>query len=271
MVTAQSTLQVARSYIGYCEKKTNEQLEDFTANAGHNNWNRFAAELDAVAGFYNGPKNIGPDGMWCDIFVDACVYEASGCDRDKALYVLCQPLSSAGAGCLYSANYYKQAGRWSLTPKVGAQIFFSYRAGEVSHTGLVESIDGDKIRTIEGNAIDMVASRLYSISDSRIYGYGLPRYDDEEPTPEPICDDGTIGVTTLRYGDGMGDKQDKRDEVEAAQSLLILRNCPCGWYGADGEFGNETRKAVLKFQQKKALPVTGEVDTVTWDKLVHNN
>jgi len=59
-----------------------------------------------------------------------------------------------GAGCLYSAGYYKQAGRWTSIPARGNQIFFSYSSGEVSHTGIVESVSAQQVVTIEGNTSD---------------------------------------------------------------------------------------------------------------------
>lgn len=46
MTPVQRVLATARSENGYLEKATNAQLEDKTANAGYNNWNKFAAFLD---------------------------------------------------------------------------------------------------------------------------------------------------------------------------------------------------------------------------------
>lgn len=46
MTPVQHVLATARSENGYLEKATNAQLEDKTANAGYNNWNKFAAFLD---------------------------------------------------------------------------------------------------------------------------------------------------------------------------------------------------------------------------------
>ena len=39
-------IETARAEIGYLEKATNSQLNDKTANAGYNNWNKFSAFLD---------------------------------------------------------------------------------------------------------------------------------------------------------------------------------------------------------------------------------
>lgn len=177
-MTAEDVLKVAQSFAGYKEKASNANLDEPDANAGDGNYTRFARDLDAVRGFYNGPKNGAP---WCDVFVDACVYYASGEDKDATLRALCQPEYSAGAGCLYSADYYKKAGRWTQHPVEGAQVFFSYAPGEVSHTGLVEKVNAATIVTIEGNSGNCVARRVYNRIDDRIYGYGLPRYDGDDP------------------------------------------------------------------------------------------
>lgn len=99
-----------------------------------------------------------------------------------ALRLLCQPERSAGAGCTYSLMYYEKQGRYhAKDPKPGDQIFFStaHSKSNVSHTGLVEKVDGSKVYTIEGNTSDQVARRSYYLSDSYIVGYGRPAYDAE--------------------------------------------------------------------------------------------
>lgn len=82
----------------------------------------------------------------------------------------------------YSLMYYEKQGRYhAKDPKPGDQIFFStaHSKSNVSHTGLVEKVDGSKVYTIEGNTSDQVARRSYYLSDSYIVGYGRPAYDVE--------------------------------------------------------------------------------------------
>ena len=63
-MTPQSrVIKTARAEIGYLEKSTNSQLNDKTANAGYNNWNKFAAFLDDLEVVYNGRKN---GYAWCE-------------------------------------------------------------------------------------------------------------------------------------------------------------------------------------------------------------
>lgn len=168
-------LRIASNEVGYKEKETNYDLDSKTANAGDGNWTKYARDLWAAdPHFYQGPKN-GFD--WCTVFVDWCIYEASGRDAARAQAALYYT-GPYGAGCGPSVSYYKQAGAWVSTPKAGDQIFFG-SASSVRHTGLVEKVEGGKVYTIEGNSGNMVCRREYSLKDSSILGYGRPAYDGE--------------------------------------------------------------------------------------------
>ena len=166
---------VARGELGYHEKASNAQLDDKTSNAGSGNYTKYARDLDALGFFYNGKKQGFP---YCDLGYDWTLVKAFGVEA--ALKLLCQPRYSAGAGCYYSAMYYKQKGQFhgpNTVPQPGDQIFFTYQAGEVSHTGMVENVSGNVITVIEFNTSDMVARRTYTVGESRIYGYGRPNWN----------------------------------------------------------------------------------------------
>lgn len=176
-------LRVAAAEVGYCEKATNANLDDPTANAGSGNWTKYARDLWAAdPHFYQGPKN-GYD--WCCCFVDYCFYKAS--DAETAQKALCYT-GPYGAGCGMSVMYYKEAGRFTervnASPRPGDQIFFG-TATDVKHTGLVERVDGSNVYTIEGNSSNKVQRRSYKLSDSYIYGYGRPRYDGDKAPESP--------------------------------------------------------------------------------------
>ncbi|MEA4875548.1 peptidoglycan-binding protein, partial [Anaerorhabdus sp.] len=85
-----------------------------------------------------------------------------------------------------------------------------------------------------------------------IYSSGAKAYAAAAtPTPTPVAD------TTMRLGD-MGAK------IKAMQQRLVT----LGYMKkADGAFGPSTYAAVLAFQQKNGLTISGEVDTVTLRKL----
>lgn len=185
-VYAKDVIHGAQAWIGYEE--------------GDNNWNIFAKILDECNYFAPQYKqNVA----WCAIFCDCmCLLEALPKDRDDeakkydAQYILYQPsYNNYSAGAREFAGYFKDAGEWYTSdPKIGDMIFFDFGNG-IAHVGIVEDVDGC-ITTIEGNAGDMVQRKWYDFDDSRIAGFGRPRYDedddsgndsddDSEPTPTP--------------------------------------------------------------------------------------
>ena len=184
-------IQVALQEVGYLEKKDNSNLDSKTANAGYNNWTKYARDLDKL-GVYNFAKN-GFD--WCDIFVDWCFVQAYG--LDNMVKMLYQPLKGLGAGCTYSMGYYRDNNALFSTPEAGDQCFFSRDGWKTSyHTGLVERVEGGRIYTVEGNTSNAsgviangggVARKSYPISMAM---YGRPNYsiveEDETMTGEEI-------------------------------------------------------------------------------------
>lgn len=184
-------IQLALSEEGYLEKKSNSNLDDKTANAGSANYTKYARDLDNMSGFYNGRKN---GYAWCDVFVDWCFVQTFGADKAKSL--LCQPAYSAGAGCYYSANYYKKKGQfYKSNPRKGDQIFFKNSNGSESHTGIVTKVDSNYVYTIEGNTSSLpgvisnggcVRAKKYLLSYGYISGYGRPKYDEVIPDEVPF-------------------------------------------------------------------------------------
>lgn len=130
--------------------------------------NKFAQYLDSLGNIYNGKKN-GYD--WCDIWVDAMFIQTFGVELGMKL--LCQEYNGLGAGCKYSANYYKKHNQFSKEPRIGSQIFFG-NDSSVYHTGIVEDYNNVSVFTIEGNSGNKVQAHMYSRYDKKIYGYGHP-------------------------------------------------------------------------------------------------
>jgi hypothetical protein len=188
--TAAKVIDIALAEVGYFEKRTNAQLDSKTANAGYNNWNKYARDLDKIPNFYNGKKN---GYHWCDVFVDWCFFKAFG--EDAARKLLCQPEKSYGAGCTWSAKYYKQKGQLHSDPIKGDQIFFgNKKTHDCTHTGIVYKVDETYVYTVEGNTSGgsgivanggCVAKKKYKLTDGGIYGYGRPKYDKEEAPKQP--------------------------------------------------------------------------------------
>lgn len=265
--TPDGVIAVALSYVGYLEKASNSQLDDFKANAGNRNYTKFARDLDGIPGFYNGKKQGFP---WCDVFVDWLFVEAFGVDNAKKL--LCQPDKSLGAGCGYSARYYQEKGQFHKSnPKPGDQIFFLDSVGDVAHTGLVYQVDNLYVYTVEGNTSPKagvvgngggVHKKQYALSYNRIYGYGRPDYDSVfDEVTEETKGDFSLQMRVLKKGCS-------GEDVRALQSLLIANGCSCGIWGADGSFGAATETAVKQYQQVHKLYVDGKAGVETWGSLL---
>lgn len=178
-------LEIAAEEVGYLEKATNSQLDDKTANAGSNNYTKYARDLDALDAYAANKQGLA----WCDMFVDWCFVQAYG--LTNAFAITCQDIGKWGAGCTESANYYKSQGRlYYNSPQVGDQIFFTANSGtSMYHTGLVTAVDNTKVYTIEGNTSSAsgvvanggaVAEKSYSLTYSQIGGYGRPNYETVE-------------------------------------------------------------------------------------------
>lgn len=194
--TASKLIKIAQAEIGYKEKETNSKLDSKTANAGDSNYTKYAKDLNK-ADYYNGNKN-GYD--WCDVFVDWLFYQLCGKDSKKAQAIICQT-GDLGAGCVFSAQYYKNAKRYyTSNPKVGDQVFF----GDYEHTGIVEKVSGKKITTIEGNTGNQVKRCTHKVGDGYVTGFGRPKYDAETKTTTTKKETTTKTATyTVKKGDAM--------------------------------------------------------------------
>lgn len=261
--TVEKLLEIARSQLGYKEKATNSQLDDFSANAGSKNYTKYARDL-AEAGYYQASKQ-GQE--WCDMFVDWCFLQLCG-NKTEAEAMICQT-GLYGAGCAFSAQYYKNAGRYyTSSPQPGDQIFF----GDFDHTGIIEKVENGIITTIEGNSSNQVQRCTYSVNNSWVTGFGRPRYEETQAS-EPAQDataKGSVEENKEVYTMEMRylKKGCTGEDVKALQILLIGRGYSCGSYGADGEFGSATDAAVRKYQQSKGLDVDGIAGPATLGSLL---
>lgn len=261
---AKTVIDLAEQEVGYLEKASNANLDDKTANAGSGNYTKYARDL-YNAGYYNGNKN---GYAWCDVFVDWLFYKAFG--KEAGQKIQCQT-GDLGAGCKFSAQYYKKQGRLFKTPKAGDQIFFANSGEDPYHTGLVTNVVSNKVYTIEGNTSSSsgvvanggcVSKKCYSVNYGKIYGYGRPKYDTEDVGTENVSNDSTI--TTSKSSYPLIRRGDTGEYVEKAQEYLNKWNYSLE---TDGIFGKKTEAAVIDFQTKKRLEVDGIVGPITWAAL----
>ena len=208
---------------------------------GANNHTKYGDEMHKIQ-----PSNMNANAPWCDAWFDWCILQTCkhfGKGVETAKQVLCGDFDDYTYN---SVNLYKKAGRWSNTPHRGDQIFF----GGSGHTGIVTSVSGGIVNTIEGNKGDEVRTCSYSKSSPSIIGYGRPRYDLL----------GTVDTETEVYAMPQIKRGDKGKAVQILQIIL-------GDLAVDGSFGPATQAATIAFQRKHNLEADGIVGPKTWKAL----
>lgn len=252
-------LQIANNEIGYLEKATNSELEDKTANAGEKNYTKYAKDMDNL-GVYNGKKQ---GYAWCNVFIDWCFVQALGVDRARELLI------GFSAGCTQDYNWLKAKGQIVSNPQKGDFVFF----GQLSHIGIIEKVENERIYTIEGNTSNvaeliinggMVTKKTYHLNSQYIYGYARIKYGDlgTEETKNKIennSNNETIYPLLL--------KGSKGNFVRIAQEKLLVKGYKLSKFGADGNLGEETQEVIKQFQKDNGLQVDGKIGNQTWAKL----
>ena len=235
---------------------------------GANNWQKYSENADLQAMYGWKPQNQ----PWCDVFVDSGFIECFGLKNACAMTY--QPMGAGSALCRQSAQYYKDHGAFYQRPEIGDQVFF-YASGDINHTGLVVRVDGGSVHTVEGNSSDMVAERVYSVSDSKIAGYGRPDWavvdgkDMDAPTTNH-SGDATEKVDEPRYYElrfPYLEPGSTGDAVRAVQYALQARAYSLGYCGVDGDYGQATEACVRDFQRREGLTPDGIVGPDTGARL----
>jgi len=182
-------VKFAESQIGYKEKKSKKDLDSKTANAGSANYTKYAQFFDDLRkkgiDVYNGAKNPTTGG-WCDVFVDYCFVQIF--TLDKGLKMLYQPTrNSCGAGCKFSAGYFRDKKAMYLKPEVGDVVYFG-AVGKETHTGIVVKVNDKSFVSVEGNKNNEVKKVTHNFS-SGSYQFGRPNWalavKDETPATKP--------------------------------------------------------------------------------------
>ena len=108
---------------------------------------------------------------WCACFVSWCADQCGYIDSGMIpKFSLC----SDGVSWFCSHGRFRDG---SYVPAAGDIIFFDWGDnGSIDHVGIVESVAGGRVNTIEGNSGNRCRRRSYSIGSSSIYGYGVPAY-----------------------------------------------------------------------------------------------
>ncbi|MCM1967783.1 MULTISPECIES: LysM peptidoglycan-binding domain-containing protein [unclassified Streptomyces] len=130
-------------------------------------------------------------------------------------------------------NWFRERGRWSEYPAVGAQVI--YGTSGSTHTGICYAYDRDYIYTYEGNTSTTndangngVMARKRLRRDSYVHGYGYPQFTDGIVTADPSKkgrDGFTYSITasgpSAGGGTGQGKYRVKRGQTLGAIAALL--------------------------------------------------
>ena len=168
-------VNVARSQLGYHEGDNTSQLHG--ESSGSRNYTEY--------GYWYGTQVQGNSGgsyyAWCAYFISWCARQAG---------IPTSIISNASYACAGSDNgdfknldYYS---RGSYTPKVGDLVFFCWEGNSScwDHVEIVIGVSSSEVTTLGGNTGDNnVKSRKWSLSNSNIRGYGVPKYTSKLDAP----------------------------------------------------------------------------------------
>ena len=182
-MTVQEILNKARAELGVAEFPSNSN------NVKYNTW------------FY-GRKVNGASYPWCCVFI-------SWLFKDNP--TLCK----RSASCADLLAWFEKQGKVVKSPKPGDIVFFKYstNARRTNHVGIVESVSGKTITTIEGNTSvtsnDNGGKVMRRRRSSNIVAYARPAYVGEKrKSNEEIAHEVIAG----EWGNGV----DRQKRIEAA-------------------------------------------------------
>ena len=264
----EKVILIAKNEEGYLEKKSNNQLDNKTANAGSANYTKYWRDIKPD---YQGQP-------WCAAFISWCFMKAFGLDNAKKLlkhwpYVYCPTL-----GKLFARN---------ANPKIGDVVIF-YHNGTFTHTGLVTAVIGDRFYTIEGNTSGAsgiiangggVCAKSYLNSQMPGTKFCTPDYSIVSNAVNKPSDINKIPSNTIQTGEKyMFNPEtvkagDKNTSVLLLQEILRAR----GFKGKGGKAlkltwtaDTNTICALKAYQEsrKEVLEVDGICGPATWKDLI---
>ena len=255
--TAAQAVEAMQRWDGYYEKATTQYIT---------RRDKAVFELDkgsanlTYPGYHCGIQN----GAWCAMMVSTAIDEACGGGITDAKAVMYGVWPYARCDQLYDAAPVGRKGRrGSWTPQAGDVIVFGRTQRE--HTGMVYAVRDGYAYTIEGNSSNMCRKRSYLLTCDYIWGYVRPLYaDGDEPVIVPeqygaeCCSDPVLHVLS---------KGVAGPEVKTIQRICYSK----GFLGADGkpltvdgDFGQNTKCAVISMQEYLGLKGDGIVGADTW-------
>ncbi len=193
---------------------------------------------------------------WCAVFLAWCGWKA-GLSAAIPKENNVRDLTAHYSGC---GRYFQ---RDEHLPDSGDIVFFRGSAGR--HMGFAVATDGNRLLTVEGNTGDAVGLRQYALNDPYIVGYARPDYERVALNADNDTEKEVLSLPTLKKGA-------QGEAVRALQIRLLYEGYDLGRTGAqsdgaDGDFGEKTRLAVVAYQKKQGLSADGIAGVQTLAKL----
>ena len=210
---------------------------------------------ESKVGLNRNEVGCGGDGAWCAQFVS---------------YVL--NIVGIGEGvttdsCTFMQRYMSESDKWSEPddwPIPGDIIFFDWdnkkEERPLDHVGICVGFNNDtlQITYVNGNGDSSyyVTEEEINVNAKGKDGHNLVAYwmryvgDEESEAPEYEDKEVELKVRQLRKGMTGGD-------VKSLQRLLFADGYSVGKSGDDGDFGNDTEKAVINYQKDHELDPDG--------------
>ncbi|MCM1499412.1 MAG: leucine-rich repeat protein [Clostridium sp.] len=242
--TAAEVVALAASQVGYHEKASNYNLDNFTANSGSANYNKYARDV----GVTNGQA-------WCATFIWWCMKNAG------------VSYANYPSRTTVTRDWFVQRGQYhargSYVPRPGDYVVF----GNVSHCGIVESVSGYSISVIEGNSGDQVKRNYYNcMTSTYVTGFGTIQYNGSSSALASTGTDTTNPGSPYPVPSGNLKNGSRGDLVKWVQKFL--NDVRGAGLAVDGIYGSGTTNAVKTFQQQNGLTADGIVGSQTTAKML---
>ena len=253
-VTAETILNIMRSWIGLSRPAGTHKVIIDTYNA----------HTPRARGYA-----VGYSDAYCDTTISAAFIKANAVDL----------IGGTECGVEEHVKLFAKAGIWiedgTIVPQAGDIIVFNWddstqpNDGYSDHIGIVESVSGSTITTIEGNMNGgVVGRRSIPVGYGYIRGYARPKYQTatlpkvEVPFVRELhpveTKKGSVSVTYMNKGC-------TGTMVKVLQT--ILNDVADAKLTVNGEFDAATVKALKAWQKTVGVTASGKTGAVTWRQL----
>ena len=210
---------------------------------------------ESKVGLNRNEVGCGGDGAWCAMFVSG------------VLVIVGIGEGVTSDSCTLMQRYMSESDKWSEPddwPIPGDIIFFDWdnkkEERPLDHVGICVGFNNDtlQITYVKGNGDSSyyVTEEEINVNAKGKDGHNLVaywmRYVGDEESKEPEYEDKEINLKVRQLHKGMSG-----GDVKSLQRLLFADGYSVGMSGDDGDFGNDTEKAVIKYQKDHELDPDG--------------